>query len=282
MADWPATVEQSRYTTVGAVTGTTTGTVVAAAASANADTGAFVTIVASTSKDCNGFFLCVHAGVASTLTDSLVSIAIGAAGAEKKIIDNLLVMRSLDTDGSHGGPYHYFPIPIPAGTRISAKARSSTANSDVIVVMHLVESGFLEGVVLGRMTTYGVNTVDSGGTPCDPGGTAHTRTWTQITSSTTAPAHLLYIAIGFLVNQTATVCNWLLTVAKGASGAEANNILIENLLIAMRSGNDVPVPTFIGPFPCEISSGERLAIGLQCSITDAADRLIDVALYTLE
>jgi len=38
-------------------------------------------------------------------------------------------------------------------------------------------------------------------------------------------------------------------------------------------------PPVLGPFPVAIPSGSRIAARAQCNISDATDRLFDVAVY---
>lgn len=125
---------------IGFIAGSTTGTVITAAATTNAK-GAYAQLIASTARDYIGFLACVdYAQNEASDVDYLMDIAVGAAGQEVVIVPNVSVFTHVSF--SHfgiTGSIPLLPIPIPAGSRIAARCQGSVA------------SGFF------GLTLYGVN-----------------------------------------------------------------------------------------------------------------------------
>lgn len=282
MADFPNNRGGGLWATIGAViSGNSRGTLITAG-SADTDDGSWSEIEDSTPFDADGFYLNCDVGGGTLATGFLFSLAIGASGAEKRIIDRLLLSRATDTDGPGQNCNVWFPIPIPAGTRISGRCQSGTASATMNVVLHLrMVSHFQTSAPLGILKTYGV--VDSGAT----GGTAcnasaiHTRAWTEIVASATYRSKLLYLAIGNRNNTARPYNNWSVSVARGASGAENNNIVFEHLIMLSSTGDDLIHASVLGPFPCDINAGDRVAVGNRSQTNDGTDRQFDAAIYLL-
>src|SRR5215469_10641031 len=100
----------------------TTGTLIAPSASANT-LGAFVQLVASTPNDCSMLTVFSRVSESSTISYA-INIAIGAGGAEKIIVNNLMVAGTAANVGVLSAT---FPMEIPSGTRLSAQTQSNTA-----------------------------------------------------------------------------------------------------------------------------------------------------------
>lgn len=285
MADWPAQIDGGRYETIGENlgpegVGPTQGKGVTAGTANNE--GNWVELEASTAFDGEMLFVTAHSNQANTVSDYHLSIGIGASGAEKKIIDSIQMSRSGDTDGGFNNLFAWFPIAIPAGTRISARVRCSTASAILNVQCFVFAQGFMGPPVTGRFISYGPvgDGSDTGSVGINPGTTANTLSgWVEVAASTTAPARYLYLAIGAQQNGTRTAGTWLISIALGASGAEPNNIIIGPLLAGLRAGNDLICPSFFGPFTVDIPAGSRIAVAAQTTITDDTDNNIDVAVY---
>lgn len=264
--------------TLGASTGTTTGTTVTANAAANTK-GNYAQLSAATAYPACGVIIDIPPGNAAC--DYLLDIAVGAAASESVIISDILV------SSTHGGTAQCFsvefPCAIPAGTRVSARCQASTGGTTLIIVVHLITLSTLNPVPLMKtVTTYGDNTVDSGGTSVDPGGSANTLgAYSQVVASTTYPMRGMVLAFGNQVNTAPASARWLVNVAVGAGGAEV--VKIDN--IQLRAGTSTTQggasPIYTPPIACDIPAGTRLAVNAQCTITDATDRLIDVVIYGL-
>jgi hypothetical protein len=104
---------------------------------------------------------------AATLTDALLNIYIGGAGAETLFIDSLSVGWS-PTAAAVGLPRSYwFPVRIPRGTRVSASLRSLIASDTVEVIIELGVSNGAHWVGSG-VETLGEVTASSRGTAVTP------------------------------------------------------------------------------------------------------------------
>jgi hypothetical protein len=94
--------------------------------------GSYAQLTASTSRDYMGFIISIdglNAGLAQTGSDILVDLAIGAGGSEVNIVPNFTVPIAGTASGMQGiVPSDIFPINIPSGTRIAARAQSATAS----------------------------------------------------------------------------------------------------------------------------------------------------------
>jgi hypothetical protein len=149
------------------------------------------------------------------------------------------------------------------------------------VQVTVVYGSMLTAPPLTRVTDYGTNTADSGAVSVDPGATINTKgSWTQIVASTTNPIRMLMVGIGNGANATRTAYDWLLDIGIGGSGSEV--VILADQHLEAHTSDDLMSPTFIGPFPCNIPAGTRIAARSQCSGNDAADRLCDVQIYGID
>ncbi len=114
---------------IGFVAASTQGTTIDPGAVANTK-GAYAQLVASTSRDYMGFMLCCDSLNATPVSVSrtLLDIAVGAAASEVVILSNYQCFRQLNTTAAPGAT-PFFPIGIPSGTRVSARAQSSNNGS---------------------------------------------------------------------------------------------------------------------------------------------------------
>lgn len=86
--------------------------------------GSYAQLIASTSGDYMGFSLglCANNANVGTNTPVLIDVAIGASGSEIPILSNYFGSASSGA-GDNANPF--FPIPIPAGSRISARMQDA-------------------------------------------------------------------------------------------------------------------------------------------------------------
>lgn len=272
MSNWALQGDSHKFEVAGATAADSSGTQIASAATDNTK-GSYAELIASTAFDASGFSVLM--ANSSDRFDCLVDIAVGASGSEQDIVSNyLLKMPNSSGSGHISG---FFPIRIPAGTRVSARWQTNGGaiahTVDVEVV--LASSSFIPSKPLGKVTTYGADTTDSGGKTIDPGGTANTKgSYVEITSATTNP--IKYLIIGFSANDNNSLSDFqfLYDIAIGESGAE--QVLIPDMLVATNSGEYI---WHLKGLPCHIPTGTRIAVRSQCSGTHASDRLLDIALY---
>lgn len=275
MGDW-SILEGGRIETVGANAANSTGTSVTASATANTK-GSYSQLTASTPADAAAITVLVNGP--NSAADYLVDIAVGAASSEQVICSNLTA--SSGTGAVTRGATYTFPIPIPAGTRIAARAQSTTASAVIRPLVILHEHTLMTTESLGRAADYGSATGDSGGTSIDPGGTANTKgSWTQITASTTNPMMGFILAFGNQINTARTQGTFLFDVGIGGAGSE--QVILADYFMAISAVDDAPDPIASVFIPCNVPAGTRLAVRAQSSVTDATDRLVDVIIYGVD
>lgn len=270
--DWPIIGGGQYMETGGAIEASTAASYVATNAVAHTK-GAWGEVIASTGKNASGLLVIVGGG---TTGEFLYDIGIGASGSEKVLLANLYFGMA------HSSQYRNFmsfflPIFIPAGSRISVRGQSSVGGTSKGFVFVLVSSGW-ESQGLNKIETLGANTVDSGGTSIDPGGSANTKgSYAEITAATGHRYKALLISFGQQANAARTACYWLVDIAIGAAGSE--KVIISDLIIGGSNNTMAIHPRVIGPIPVDIPAGTRIAVRAQCTITDATDRLFDNILY---
>lgn len=270
MPDW-SLIEGQEATAVGLNTATSSGTTVTPGTNTK---GSWAQLVASTAHATHMLTI-MFAGGGTTL-DYLVDIGIGAASSEVVIVPDLIVHGG--TGGIVYPGVYMFPIEIPAGTRIAARATVHTGTTAIHVSAVLHGQGFNPSSPLSLVRAFGATLADSGGISIDSGGTtANTKgAYSELVASTTYPIKMLALGIGNQANGTRTNASYLVDVAVGAAGSEV--VVVPDLLLRAASQNDTMIPAFLGPFPVDIKAGTRLSVRAQCSITTAA-RLFDAILY---
>lgn len=234
--------------------------------------GAWVEFSAAAPFDAAGFFISFGpAGI--SVADYLVDVGVGAAGSEQVILSNLLGSVA---NFNVGGEV-FIPLPIKAGERVAVRLQSSDASLGVPVLMQLVAGDFFSQLGLGRATTYGADTTDSGGTVCDPGATANTKgAWTEIIAALTNPIKYLVVCVGTRNNGVINAANeTLFDIGVGAAGSE--QIIVADTYTYASTGMDMFLPCYFGKH-VSVKAGERLAIRSQSTNTDATDRLADFVL----
>ena len=204
-------------------------------------------------------------------TSALVDLAVGASTSEQDIISNVLFTRK-----SFRSSFFYAPIHIPAGSRVTARQQNSgTVDLDVQVL--LWPKTFSVSSPLGRVTTYGANTADSGGIQVDTGETSNTEgAYAEISASTTNNMSAMCICIGNQNDFSRSSVRYLMDVSVGSGTSE--QVIFDNIPIEQSSSSDSFTPDFLGPYPVNIPSGTRLAVRAQSSTT-SINRLFDVIIY---
>lgn len=247
------------------------GTALVTSATANAK-GAYVTLIASTAGDADSLLIALSKSGAS---DYLVDIAIGAAGAETVIVPDLYVGNGTQI---YQTAYYPFPVSLPAGTRLSARAQASSGLSVCEVAAYLLKGNFARPGAYGKVVAYGTASADSGGTSVEPGAVLNTKgVYSTLISSTNEILRGFVLAFGGNNDTSRTTCSWLMDLAIGGSGSE--KIILPDFLLACNSNADALMPP-VSPFmEFDIPAGTRISARAQCSITTSGDRLFDVFLY---
>ena len=269
MGDW-VSADVSRYCAIGTVeqTQNSRGTVIATGG-VNVK-GGYAELISSTPFDAHGMM--IHLGGGNPYR-GLADIAVAPQGGTPTVfIHNL----HIDAVSANVMASFHFPISIPERSQMWARLQGSNGLAVFAIAGHLYGGGFADISPLAKVTTYGANTSDSGGTAIDPGGTAGVKgSWVQITSNTTSPIVKLVIAIGGDTNSVRARTSWLFDIGVGAPGSES--VLQNNIPLIF---DDAYIyPRVIGPFDISIPAASRIAIRAQCTNTDATDRLFDAVLY---
>jgi hypothetical protein len=250
------------------VTGTSTGTVVTASGSINTK-GAFTQLIAATAFDTcwMGVFINDTSGTGTVMVD----IAIGAAAAEKVIVQNLTGCGAFIVQVPS---FFHFPIMIPAGTRISARSQSAHASEAGTVSVYLWDGAFTQMEGGAGVDSIGALTASSHGTTITANASANTK-GSYVSLGVTARD---YIGLSVGMDQgvsTANSTHFLFDIAIGAGGAQSD--IIPNIAGTWDGiTSDALFPTSWGPFFIPIPSGTNLWARWQ---TGAGSNQICIAAY---
>lgn len=275
MAVYPQNATGLNYITY-PVGPTPLGVTLTSSASANTK-GAYLTVAASTAFACNRILIECQFSSSNAGFEYLLDLAIGAAASEVVIVPNI----PLDgTPNSTLGGFAIIdlPIAIPSGTRIAARCQCTTGSSGLGVLVSLVAAGGQPGIAT-NFVNYGANTATSGGVAIDPGGSANTKgAWAELTSSTSAVTQCLALAVAFGGNTAPQSARWYFDIGIGGSGSEVVLIADVAILCLGPLGTSwILLPKALS-WLTYIASGTRIAVRASCSITDATDRVLQVAL----
>ena len=93
--------------------------------------GAWSEIVSSTSRTIRQIIIYVNLvnNPSATLSSMMMDIGIGAAGSEIPLLQNLRAIEYDGIDGLYPAVFGPYPVYIPEGTRLSARAQSTTTDS---------------------------------------------------------------------------------------------------------------------------------------------------------
>lgn len=243
--------------------------------SATANTmGGYAELIPSTPFDVDGMLLFLVSQNAS-INSFITEIAIGSDGSEINIIPGILL-----GGGRGNSRAMYFPISIPAGTRLSARTQCLLVGPNlrgVNVFATLFPRNYTRLPMLAtRAFSYGLDYTTTSGIEIDPGAAENTKgAWVEITPSTDQDIRYLILSYDFYSNTTATQARMFIDVAVGANGSE--RIVLPDLFSQLSTESDTPHPPFHA-LPVFIPKGSRIAVRAQSTITVADDRLFRVAL----
>lgn len=240
-----------------------TGILVASSATINTK-GSWVQLIASTSYDACAVLVSLNGFPGTHTCTWLVDIGIGASGSEQVIVSNLM----LQSVGAGAGVAQvFFPLAIPAGTRISARSQSTAASNSVAVDVDLFDGAFTQMEGAAGVDAIGVSTSTSLGTALTAGAANTKGSYAQLTAATSRD----YIGFfGIIDLQNSTAANqdcWLFDIAIGASGSE--QVIIPNIDLSALTVSGFPAtyfPVTIPFFPIPIPSGTRIAARTQSGV----------------
>lgn len=243
---------------LGTVGTTTPGTTVTTSGTSSVK-GTAVELIASTNFDV--CLVSIHASayfVSAGDSRGCLDILIGAA-TESVLIADLLVGACGGYLSANGGPKRwFFPLFIPAGSRISAQAAGIRLSTglQVQIVLHggLVSPPWRVG---GKVTTYGIGTVPDG-TAITAGASGAEGSWTQITASSSRD-HFCLVPSFQLGND--TNCNSRALAVDIGLGAATEEEVGQSYIYTTGSDESLSGPHVpVLPVITDVPSGTRLSM----------------------
>jgi len=261
------------------------GGVAVATAGSEATKGSWIQLIASTADDAQGFLVTFGFGDTGEVgAEMLVDIGIGANPNEVAIVANLPANMATAVDRNVTSSV-YIPLRVPAGTRITARAQSTNADTPtyaadtILVSVHMVSRTWAGMPGCGECETLGADTTDSAGTAVDPGATPNTKGAVVVFSASLGEdaCAALVGATRSGENRALTTCDWLVDVLVGGAGVE--EVVVPNVFFGGSDSGDMISPFVSGPVPCYIPAGSRVTVRASSDLGASPDRILDVILY---
>lgn len=242
-----------RETTLNTVGDATPGNSVTTGATAPVK-GAVVQLIASTVFDAYLIDVWIH-GYALAANDSQLCVDIMTGAATEEIIIPDLFGGNATTDHAAGRIYT-FPLYIPAGTRISARAAGQRVSTAFNLAITLHGGDAMPPFKVGRkVVTYGIGTVPFG-TTIVPGASGAAGSFTEIVAATTED-HFAFLP-GFQTGLDTTKGGLSYVAAIGVGAATEEEIGHWAFGIASDETGNGPWPPL--PIYADVPSGTRLAM----------------------
>lgn len=132
-----------RCTSYGADTGNTTGTAIDPGGVANTE-GAYAPLIASTDHRIRGLWVSLNRDGKTTHADGYheVDVAIGAAASEVNVVEGISLGTEALNDSISQPWSSFFPVNVPAGSRLSARDRSgitTVGSREMSIVAHCLD-----------------------------------------------------------------------------------------------------------------------------------------------
>lgn len=218
----------------------------------NATAGAWTawTQIVASSNEFDGVILQVS-WCGSSSCYNLFEIGIGGAGAEVPVVEGVL-HHYQQHGGSRGQQQSYFwPIRIPAGSRISIRRRCDLASKEGYVRLGRIRNGRPVGV---GVESYGVVTGSPFGTAVTSSGTAGAY-GSRVTLGVTS-RRIRQISLSVAGSAASGWVDWELSL--GASGSEVPILAPDATCTTM--GDSLVSPILFGPFDQDIPAGTRISV----------------------
>lgn len=201
------------------------GTTITASSTAHTK-GGWTQLIASTGARSLGILVALdNTAVANSNTSMLLDIGIGASGSETVLIPDLAAGYVLNENISNTFAAYYFPLFIPAGSRLAARSQAQIASDTVACRIHLFQrpTGF-GGWVGTRVTAYGVDSANSRGTVVSAGNNTY-GTAVSLSASTTNPIRMMQLGFQGAGRTALTDLRILADVRLGASTSIAGPLM---------------------------------------------------------
>lgn len=164
--------------------------------------GSYTEILSDTvvTSDCYAMMICIHSiAVSAAAKDAIVTIGIDTAGGTSytDFISHLLASCAPAHTTPPAGHWYYFPVFVPAGTAIAAKAsvNNATVGTARVLIWLYGKPSDPTAIRYGYgVETIGANTAASNGTSVTSG-TASDGAWTSL-GSTTRPCFAWQYGMG--------------------------------------------------------------------------------------
>lgn len=100
--------------------------------------GSWAQAIASLTNDTYGLLICINGNnVSAGSRNSVVDIGIGASGSEVVLIPDLIAGNAVNYNVGGGGLWYFFPVALPAGTRIAVRGQGSVTTAFSVFVQAL-------------------------------------------------------------------------------------------------------------------------------------------------
>lgn len=279
---WPLRVYDANPQSLGGDLAASNGVAVTCSASTNTY-GAWTEIIASMPAD----MVCMMLQISNMKNQpfqGVVDIAVAPAGSEATgmVIAGVMLGMPQPMQTSVRLPVG----PIPAGSRIAARAASVPASAVFNVQITGMDGDYIGAFSPGVYDTYGwsgAGTVT--GFSIDPGTTANTKgAWTEITAGLTNDIQGFFLGFdcqSHIGNSSSVGAPNLLDIGAGAAGSEV--VLVPDILVSKAPENYTAAiaPTHTGLLHIPIAAGTRIAARSQSSNATASDRAFGLSFYGL-
>jgi hypothetical protein len=230
--------------------------------------------VASTTHEWNGFYLCCASDSGTDPDNFLIDISTGAASSEADfmIVENLMWGIS---GGS--GPWNsmYMPIHVPAGSRISARGQSSTADAASDITLHGMAGGNHMRRCFRKAIGIGTSGADSGGVTLTLGLSNSMSGWSELTSSLSDDIGAIAICYSYGATSVTNHAYFMVDIGVGAAASEY--VILQEITNRANTGADCAAIQWQGPFYYPVASGTRMAVRGQTAETSGTVA-VDVSL----
>jgi len=221
--------------------------------------GAWTQLIASTSYDTYGMWVAVRGiHVSGSATPYLVDIGVGPSGSEQVLIPNLNVWGAENLGPSIRA--FFFPVYVPAGSRIVARSQSATASKTCAVMVVLDGVPWYGSWGVGPVVDYGTDLAASRGTSVTPGNGAW-GSWVSL--GTTSRDHTFWtVSMDGLADTSLSGTYYLVEVGVGPSGAQQSlGFLRIRTTTAELIGDSFPLFLSSRPVPAGTQVWVRMASG---------------------
>lgn len=246
--------------------------------------GGWAQLIAATNTPGSGILvqMICESPVATVTTCAMMDLGFGGSGSEVVVAANLVCsLAGYATFASTGAANYFFPISVPAGTRISARFQASRNDVTCYVqaAVFAAGTGIINGA--GSVETWGATTASSTATLLDAGATAGTKgSWVQLTAATTNTAREVTLAFVNVDNDSAGTDQVRKTfqVDLGIGGSGSERVVIPDIAVSRAWSICHSLPLI--RLPITIPAGSRLAARVASSSNTAGNmRSIGVAAY---